>query len=267
MATPASQPRSADLSASTEPVKAPVKPAGAADFDASVFSDAAREPADRHAPHVGSGGPFFFRNDPGAKQAQGVDGQGDVVVEITESNDFEEVEELDGAGIAADESLAEVFSSEPAATPKPEPGYDSFADFVERQKKESAKTPAAMGGDGAALREPVTRGVAEMATATPRVPEVVTSANGQLPASPLAGRAERGIITKLDEHGMTDDYVVQMVQEICHAVKYVEGVEKPDWPTRMMGLDMLCKIRGLYAGEKKEDPANRQLQIVAGINM
>ena len=66
---------------------------------------------------------------------------------------------------------------------------------------------------------------------------------------------------------MTDDYVVQMVQEICHATKYVEGVEKPDWQTRIMGLDMLCKIKGLYATEKRDDPVNRQVQILTGFNM
>ena len=102
-------------------------------------------------------------------------------------------------------------------------------------------------------------------TSTMRFPEVMPSAGGQLPSNQVVGKPEREIINLLEERGMTDDYVVQMVQEICKAVKYVEGAEKPDWPTRMMGLEMLCKIKGLYAGEKKEDPTNRQVQI--GINM
>ncbi len=78
---------------------------------------------------------------------------------------------------------------------------------------------------------------------------------------------DNGIISLLDENGLSDDYVVKMVQEVCGATKYVEGVEKPDWPIRLQGLDILCKIKGLYPTDKKNDPANRQVQIVTGINM
>ncbi len=77
----------------------------------------------------------------------------------------------------------------------------------------------------------------------------------------------REIATLLDQSGLSDDYVVRMVQEVCEATRYVEGVEKPDWPIRLQGLDILCKIKGLYPTEKKNDPANRQVQIVTGINM
>ncbi len=78
---------------------------------------------------------------------------------------------------------------------------------------------------------------------------------------------DREITMLLDQSGLSDDYVVRMVQEVCEATRYVEGVEKPDWPTRLQGLDILCKIKGLYPSEKKNDPTNRQVQIVTGINM
>jgi len=70
----------------------------------------------------------------------------------------------------------------------------------------------------------------------------------------------------LDEKGLTDDYVVQKVHEVCEATRNVEGHEKPDWPIRVIGIDMLCKIKGLYKPEKKDD-SNKQFQIVTGINM
>ncbi len=76
-----------------------------------------------------------------------------------------------------------------------------------------------------------------------------------------------GIVSLLDERGLSEDYVVTRVQEACEATRYVEGVERPDWQTRILGLDILCKMRGLYPQEKKEEPGNRQVQIVAGINM
>lgn len=79
--------------------------------------------------------------------------------------------------------------------------------------------------------------------------------------------SNREIVELLDDTGLTDTYIVRKVQEICEATKYVEGVEKPDWPTRIAGLDILCKIKGLYPPEKRDDAGNRQVQIVTGINM
>ncbi|GAB7025072.1 zinc-ribbon domain-containing protein [Geotalea toluenoxydans] len=250
--TSASPPGTADRLAQGEPVQAQAKSGGTTGFDASMFNDAAPERAKRQSPLMGSGGPFFsrFAAETAAKPVKDTDGQGDVVVEITDNGSFDDATEIYETETQGAEGLADAFSKEPAMAGKPESEYDAFATFVERHKQDPEPAKAA----------------AEAMSAT-RVPEVVTSVDGQPPANQISNRAVKGIMTKLDAHGMNDDYVVQMVQEICQAVKYVEGVEKPDWTTRMMGLDMLCKIRGLYAGEKKEDPANRQLQIVTGINM
>lgn len=260
------EPLAAAPAPAAEPAKPPAKPAPPSEFDTTVFDDA---PADTHSPLMGSGGPFFFRNTPDSVSSK--PDQDDVVVEIAASDGFEEVEGTAPAETLEGEGSEDIFPDEPAAADKPEPGYDAFAAFVERQKKSSPAVAASVGMDddapATAVREKPAKIAESAAFSAPQVPEVVTTVSGQLPANQISPKAERGIVTKLDEHGMTDDYVVQMVQEICHAVKYVEGVEKPDWPTRMMGLDMLCKIRGLYAGEKKDDSSNRQLQIVAGINM
>jgi predicted Zn finger-like uncharacterized protein len=248
-----------------EPVKAQAKPAGSTEFDTSIFNEATGK-----SPPMGSGGPFFSRNTV-ESSAKPVPVYGDVVVEVSKSGGFEEVEEIVEAGAPEGERLADIFDDEPPPANKPGGGYDAFAAFVDRHKTVSTKATAAAAPMNSATtpkagRDEAAKTAEPTAFATPQVPEVMPSVNGQLPANQFTGR-ERGIITKLDDVGMNDEYVVQMVQEICHAVKYVEGVEKPDWPTRMMGLDMLCKIRGLYAGEKKDDPTNRQLQIVAGINM
>ena len=77
----------------------------------------------------------------------------------------------------------------------------------------------------------------------------------------------QGIIAILEEKGLSDEYVVQKVHEVCEATRNVEGHEKPDWPVRIVGIDMLCKIKGLYKSDKKDDLSNKQLQIVTGINM
>ncbi|ACM22055.1 protein of unknown function, MJ0042_CXXC domain-containing [Geotalea daltonii FRC-32] len=276
--TSASQPGPADRLAQAEPVQAQAKSGSTTGFDASVFNDTAPERAKSQSPLMGSGGPFFsrFATETAAKPVKDADGQGDVVVEITDNGSFDNAAEIYETETQGAEGLADAFSKEPAMAGKPESGYDAFATFVERHKQDpqtgqypgpaAAEMENAKSGFSAASGQSMAKAAAEAMSAT-RVPEVVTSVDGQLPSNQISNRAMKGIMTKLDAQGMNDDYVVQMVHEICQAVKYVEGVEKPDWTTRMMGLDMLCKIRGLYAGEKKEDPANRQLQIVTGINM
>jgi hypothetical protein len=222
---------------------------------------------------MGNGGPFFSRNAPASPAASEPTG-GDVVVEVATSNGFDEeifeAHEQEAAGLAG------AFTAEPSPAAKQTAGYDAFAAFVERQKDPAAPAAAEPerprftfnSATPSAAESPAAKATEDNTTVSAaRVPEVISSADGQLPATPIMARTERAIISKLDERGMTDDYVVEMVQEVCQAVKYVEGMEKPDWPTRMMGLEMLCKIRGLYASEKRDDPTNRQLQIVAGINM
>lgn len=268
------------------------KPSGAAEFDASVFKEeapvstaaTAQEQVADHSRQWPTGSARFSPGgsvEPAADATRVGVATEDVVVEIDDSNGFDEEENLHEAGGPGAESLSGALDRTPLAAGKPLSEYDAFTSFAERQKRApdsgegvprttqkpedrftSAESPS--GFTAPAGRE-FTVAAETIAAPTPRFPEVISS--GQLPANQVAGRQERGIVTMLDERGLSDDYVVQMVQEICHAVKYVEGVEKPDWQTRMMGLDMLCKIRGLYAAEKKEDPANRQLQIVAGINM
>jgi predicted Zn finger-like uncharacterized protein len=97
------------------------------------------------------------------------------------------------------------------------------------------------------------------------VPEIVTD-DRRIPS--LASLQQpREIVSVLDSHGMNDEYLVRAVKDVCEATRFVEGVEKPDWPTRLLGLDMLARIRGVYPMDKKDDPAKRQLQIVTGINV
>lgn len=264
-------------------VAAPTQPARPAEpiqqkeskseFEPSVFKDSPAEADAGQSNLVGAGGPFFSRTAT-ASEAASETANNDVVVEVASSTSFDE--EIFAAHEQESAGLAEAFTAEPAQIAKPAAGYDAFAAFVERQKDSAASTAAEPErprftfntATPSATEPQAAKATENNATVSAiRVPEVVSSADGQLPAAPIMGRTERAIIAKLDDRGMTDDYVVEMVQEVCQAVKYVEGMEKPDWPTRMMGLEMLCKIRGLYAGEKRDDPTNRQLQIVAGINM
>lgn len=280
-----------------KPVQEAEKKSVAGEFDASIFKEEAspKEPAavsvnssataaKAASPPADNGG-FFSRNtsqpEPASASAASSQG-GDIVVEIAEPSMFDDVQEI----YEAAEPVAENRGS---ATVSP---GNIFAAFDNRRKPEAAETTAAgtrrawdePAGNAAASDEMARYGFSSGNETTPfteppltkpaagptintnaRFPEVISSAG--LPSGQVMGRAEREIVSLLDQKGMTDEYVVQMVQEVCNAVKYVEGVEKPDWPTRMMGLEMLCKIKGLYAGEKKEDPANRQVQIVTGINM
>src|SRR6266571_2272106 len=99
--------------------------------------------------------------------------------------------------------------------------------------------------------------------------EVVVDDQGPSKQRGLNAQKKSGqeLVAILDERGLTDEYVVQKVHEVCEATRNVEGLEKPDWPIRVIGIDMLCKIKGLYKPEKKDDNANKQLQIVTGINM
>ncbi|HEU0265786.1 MAG TPA: zinc-ribbon domain-containing protein [Geobacterales bacterium] len=92
--------------------------------------------------------------------------------------------------------------------------------------------------------------------------QVVLDSRGSAPSSP----GSAAMVALFDRQGLTDDYVVKKVHEVCEATRNVEGHEKPDWPIRIMGLELLCKLKGLIRPERKEESA-KQMQIVTGIKM
>ena len=52
----------------------------------------------------------------------------------------------------------------------------------------------------------------------------------------------------MQEHGITDTYIAQKLIELAQAE--TKGV--PHWPARARALDMLLKVKGLYAPEQLE---------------
>ena len=52
----------------------------------------------------------------------------------------------------------------------------------------------------------------------------------------------------MQEHGITDNYIAQKLIELTEAE--TKGV--PHWPARARALDMLLKVKGLYAPEQLE---------------
>ncbi len=189
------------------------------------------------------------------------------------------------------EQPARVAPASQEAPKKATPGFDfssfetksDFSVFETRKEPVPQTSPATGPGQGefgAGIRRGVSPtsidfgarpdfSTAPSSAARPVKHEVVLDDQGPPKQRGLNAPKKSGqeLVAILDERGLTDEYVVQKVHEVCEATRNVEGLEKPDWHIRVIGIDMLCKIKGMYKPEKKDDNSNKQLQIVTGINM
>lgn len=57
---------------------------------------------------------------------------------------------------------------------------------------------------------------------------------------------QKALAEILEEHGLNDAYIAGKVREFCEAVKQDNSGPSPDYPVQLRGMDILCRLKGLF---------------------
>jgi len=62
---------------------------------------------------------------------------------------------------------------------------------------------------------------------------------------------KRAMADLLEEEGLSDAFIARKLHQFCEAKKKDEIGEVPDFHVQLRGLEMLCRLRGLFKSEGK----------------